>query len=62
MAYVRKTIDVFEVQGLYLGKWELECNELNPKEAKQRAKEYRENNPSVPIRIRRHRELKQEVQ
>lgn len=58
MAYVRKTKDVFAVQQ-YTGTqhgWEDVCTEDTRKEAKQRLKEYRENQPEYPTRIKVKRE------
>lgn len=43
MTYKRKTKDEFEVQGLYHLGWECLCTEDTLKEARQRRKEYREN-------------------
>ncbi len=43
MAYIRKTIDRWDVMSNYGYGWECECSEYTYKEAKQRLKEYREN-------------------
>lgn len=56
MAYVRKTVDTWEIQGFYHGSWELETTETSRKDAKERIKEYRQNMPSVSHRIVKKRE------
>ena len=43
----------YEIQGLWYGQWELETCEDNLKDAKQRLKEYRENQPEVCHRIKK---------
>ena len=55
MAYVRKTIDTWEIQGFYYGSWEMVTTETSRKEAKERLKEYRENAP-MAYRIVKKRE------
>lgn len=57
MSYQRKTEDVYEIQVNYgYGHgWESEIEESSRSEAKQRLKEYRENYPQYPARIRRKR-------
>jgi len=59
MAYVRKTIDRWDIMGNYgYGHgWECECSEYTYTEAIQRLKEYRENG-SGRYRIEKHREKK----
>jgi len=63
MARQRKTYDEYEVQQ-YTGpqyKWERVCTELNLKEARERRKEYRENQPEYQVRIVKKRvKIKQE--
>jgi hypothetical protein len=56
MAYVRKTIDEYNIITNYGYGWETECTEETLKEAKQRAKEYRENtNAQIKIEKKRVR-------
>jgi hypothetical protein len=43
MAYIRKTVDRWDIMSNYGYGWECECSEYTFKEAKQRLKEYREN-------------------
>ena len=43
MAYIRKTIDRWDIIGNYGYGWDCECSEYTYKEAKQRLTEYREN-------------------
>ena len=59
MAHTRKTIDVFEIQGDYGYGYGFEtvCAEDNYKDAKQRLKEYRENERGI-FRIKKTREKK----
>ena len=57
MAYKRKTQDLFDVMGLYSGTWETVTCEETRKEAKERLKEYRENEPATAFKIRKYREL-----
>ena len=56
MAYVRKTVDTWEIQGFYYCSWELETTETSRKDAKERIKEYRQNMPRIPHRIIKKRE------
>lgn len=54
MSYTRKTKDEFHVQQ-YTGpehKWESVCADETRKEARQTLKEYRENQPEYPARIK----------
>ena len=53
MAYKRKTIDVWEIQGNYYGCYGFECvsTEETIKDAKQTLKEYRENEKGISFRI-----------
>lgn len=58
MSYIRKTRDVWNVQqftGPQYG-WEDVCAEERFREARERVKEYRENQPEYPVRIKRTRE------
>ena len=62
MAYVRKTTDEFEIQQ-YMGAqygWECVCSEEIYKEAKERKKEYRNNQPEYAVRIVKKRVKKEE--
>lgn len=54
--YIRKTKDVFTVQGLYFGTWEEETSENTRREAIERLKEYRENMPEYAHRLIKSRE------
>ena len=58
MAYKRKTRDTWEVQQ-YTGRqygWECATGAETYREARQYAKEYRDNQPEYPVRIRMVRE------
>lgn len=55
MAYIRKTVDIWEVQGYYYGVWEMVTTETSRKEARERIKEYRTNAP-MAYRIVKKRE------
>jgi hypothetical protein len=57
MQYQRKTRDLFDVEGFYSGGWECVTCEETRKEAQQRRKEYRENEPGTAFRIRKYREV-----
>lgn len=60
MAYIRKTEDVFYILGFYPGYgWEEETAETTREEAKQRLREYRENQPEYSHKIIKKREIKQ---
>ncbi len=54
MAYVRKTVDEYDIEGYYNGEWEVECTESTFKDAKAQIKLYRENAPNA-YRIRKRR-------
>lgn len=54
--YIRKTRDIFSVEGFYFGTWEHETSELSRREAIQRLKEYRENMPQFAHRLVKSRE------
>jgi len=56
MAYQRKTIDLFTVQGLYYGQWEDETTETSRREGIDRLKEYRQNMPEYAHRLIKQRE------
>ncbi len=58
MSYQRKTRDIFTLQGNYGPPhgWEDLTAEETRSEIKERAKEYRENEPGTPLRIRCKRE------
>ena len=56
MAYTRKTRDLFDILGLYSGSWEPVTCEETRKEARERLKEYRENEPGTAFKIRKYRE------
>lgn len=53
MAYIRKTIDRWDIMGNYGYGWDCECSEYTKKEAVQRLKEYRENGGGVYKLIKR---------
>lgn len=54
--YIRKTRDIFTVQGLYAGNWEDETSEPTRREGIQRLREYRENMPTLAHRLIKTRE------
>lgn len=56
--YKRKTIDLYDVQGYYdsLCGFETVTTEETWKEAKERIKEYRENEPGTSFRVKKYRE------
>lgn len=59
MTYQRKTRDVFNIEGAYPAGgygWEIVTAESTPVEARARLREYRENEPGIPFRIRKTRE------
>ncbi len=53
---MRKTIDVYAIEGWYYGKWGEETREYSLKDAKEQLKCYRDNLPNIPFRIRKSRE------
>ncbi len=55
MAYVRKTVDVYEVWSDYGYGWEAECEGEDKADAKRLLKEYRENAPQWPHKLRHRR-------
>ena len=56
MAYIRKTEDIYTVQGFYCGAWEDETSETTRREAIERLKEYRANMSQYPHRLIKTRE------
>lgn len=54
--YIRKTKDIFIVEGFYSGNWEEETSEETRKEGIERLKEYRENMPEFAHRLIKKRE------
>ena len=60
MAYVRKTVDRWDIMSNYGYGWACECSEYTLKEAKQTVKEYRENGGGV-YRLEKHREKKEVI-
>lgn len=60
MPYIRKTVDVYVVQGYYgsLYGWEDTTEEETRREGMVRLREYRENQPDIPFRLRMKREPK----
>lgn len=54
--YVRKTRDVYAVEGNYGHGWEYLCEEETPKDAREQLKCYNKNEPQYDHRIRKHRE------
>lgn len=54
--YIRKTRDLFTVEGFYCGEWEHETSELTRREAIERLKEYRANMPEYAHRLIKKRE------
>lgn len=57
MAYIRKTVDRWDIETNWGYGWETECSEYTWAEARQRLKEYREN-CSCPVRLVCRRERK----
>ncbi len=55
MSYTRKTRDEYEVQGNYGYGWEMVTCEDSRKEAKERLREYRENETGVAFKIVKRR-------
>lgn len=49
--YKRKTVDEYEIQGLYEGSWEMVTTEATMKEARQQLKCYQENEKNTLHRI-----------
>ena len=59
MAYVRKTVDRWDIETNYGYGWETECCEYTWAEAKQRLHEYRENIRGA-VRLVKRREKKED--
>lgn len=59
--YIRKTYDLFTVQGFYFGEWFEECSETTRREGIERLKEYRLNCPQYSYRLIKQRQKKEEV-
>ena len=57
MAYVRKTVDRWDIETNYGYGWDTECSEYTWKEAKQTYKKYKEN-LSCAVRVIKRREKK----
>ena len=55
MAYVRKTVDRWDIESNYGYGWDVECSEYTRGEAKKTYKEYREN-LKCPVRMIKRRE------
>ena len=55
--YTRKTYDEYSIEGYYGSRygWEEVCTEDNLKDAKRTLREYNENEPQYPHRIKKHR-------
>lgn len=60
MTYVRKTEDEYEIQQYVPGGWECVTTETTVREALERRKEYRENQPEYAVRIVKRR-VKKEI-
>lgn len=60
MAYTRTTRDRYDIMTNYEYGWEAEVSEYTWKEAKQTAREYRENTNAL-IRIEKHREKLEDI-
>jgi hypothetical protein len=56
MAYTRKTVDTWQLWIYYGQGWEHELTEYSRGEARQRQKEYRDNCPQYPSKIKTKRE------
>lgn len=61
MAYERKTIATWELQLNYGYGWEYTLTEYTRKEARERLKEYRENQPQYPARLVKKRVRKEAI-
>jgi hypothetical protein len=55
MTYVRKTRDEYDIEQHWDQGWETVCSENTRREARERLKEYRENQPEAPVRIVKRR-------
>lgn len=57
MSYTRKTRDRWDIMTNYGYGWECECSEYTWREARQTAKEYRDNSAGrYSVRVEKHRE------
>jgi hypothetical protein len=56
MARINKFLYPFNIQQCFDGKWETVCAEDSYREARQRMREYRENQGEYPVRIVKGRE------
>jgi len=61
MAYKRKTKDYWDLEGNYGQGWEVLTAADTFKEIRQYRKEYRENEPGTPLRIKKRREKIEEA-
>ena len=55
MPYKRKTEDEFDIEQFCYGSWEVVNTETTREDARRSLREYRENQPEYPARIRKHR-------
>ncbi len=55
MSYIRKTKDEFQIWQHTAQGWEEVCAEETRREAKERLREYRENQPEYPVRMVKRR-------
>ena len=55
MAYERKTVDCYAIEGNSGYGWDIECNCENLEDAKRQLKTYRQN-VNYPVRIKKYRE------
>jgi hypothetical protein len=55
MTYTRKTRDEWTIYGNYGNGWEEVTTETSHSEARERLKEYRDNEPEYPHKIVKHR-------
>ena len=56
MAYQRKTRDYWSIEQHTSEGWEEACAENSIKKARERVREYRENQPEYPVRMKWRRE------
>lgn len=56
MAYKRKTIDVYDIEGNYGQGFEAVNTETDWNAARRSIREYRENEPGIAFRLKRRRE------
>jgi hypothetical protein len=62
MTYVRKTVDTWQMWVNYGQGFEHELTESTYKEIRERRKEYRENCPEYPTKIKFRREKKENIE